>query len=140
MPEEKEQNQAIDIRLLKRFAKLEKARAALSAAMDRIDAKLDPTREAVTDALIDAGVDRMTVEGRTIFIKHDIWAKLLKGRKEAIEALKKAELEEYVAENFNMNSLSAYVREKIKNGEPLPKSFDGIIDASHVYKARSVKS
>ena len=125
---------------MKRYAKLEKAKAALSAAMDRVEAKLEPLREAVTDELIDAGIEKMTVDGRTIFIKHDIWAKLLKTRADAIKALKEAELDEYVAENFNMNSLSAYVREKIKNGEPLPKAFDGIIGASHVDKARSVKN
>jgi hypothetical protein len=135
-----EKDKALNISLMKRYAKLEKAKAALSAAMDRVEAKLEPLREAVTDELIDAGIEKMTVDGRTIFIKHDIWARLLKGKPEAIKALKEAGLEEYIAENFNMNSLSAYVREKINNNESLPKEFDGIIGESHVYKARSVKS
>lgn len=138
MPEEKKKD--LNMELVRKLAKLEKAKAALKAAMDRIDAKLEPIRDTVTDQMIDNGISNMTVGDRTVYVRHDIWAKLLKDKPAAVEALKKAGMDIYLSESFNMNSLSAYVRERINNKEPLPESFKGVIDASHVYKARTIKS
>jgi len=134
-----EEKTNLDIRILKKFARLEKKRDALKNALNKTEAELSPLNEFVTDHLIDCGISNISIDGRNLFIRHDIYAKLLTNKDDATKALKKAGLKEYIDEGFNTNSLSAYVREKIKSKEDLPEAFDGIIGASHVYRARSNK-
>ena len=58
-----------------------------------------------------SGVQRMTVDGRTVSIQQDVYASPLNDREEVVNALKQSELGQYVAENYNTNSVTAFVRE-----------------------------
>jgi len=51
------------------------------------------------------------VDGLTIWLVQEIYASPINDREEVAHALKLSELGQYVAENYNSNSLSAYVRE-----------------------------
>src|ERR1035438_5616706 len=53
----------------------------------------------------------MTVDGRTVSIQQDVYASPLNDREDVVDALKQSELGQYVAENYNTNSLTAFVRE-----------------------------
>ena len=48
---------------------------------------------------------------RTLSIYPDVYASPLNGRDEVVDALKQSELGQYVAENYNTNSLTSFVRE-----------------------------
>ena len=64
---------------------------------------------------IEDGVPSMTVEvdgaKRTLSIYPDVYASPASDREEVVDALKQSELGQYVAENYNTNSLTAFVRE-----------------------------
>lgn len=53
------------------------------------------------------------VGGRTLYIKRTLWAGVVKGHEkpEVCDALRAADLGDYVTETFNTHSLSAYVRD-----------------------------
>ena len=48
---------------------------------------------------------------RTLSIYQDVYASPVNDREEVVAALKSSELGAYVAENYNTNSLTSYVRE-----------------------------
>ena len=140
MPEE--ENKQLNISLIKRFARLGKAKAALASALDRVNAKITAIEEQVCDNMVDAGIKNMKIDGRTVYTKNEIWAKRIGDAttEEACIALKEADLGEFVQQGYNSNSISGLFRELDRNNEPLPDALKGVIEPNHTTKARSIKA
>ena len=96
---------------LKEFVCLENRKRDLDAELKGVKAKLDELEEALVPQFIEAGLTKATVDGRTVSLAQEIYASPLDGRERVVEALKASELAQYVSENYNTNSLSAFVRE-----------------------------
>lgn len=96
---------------LKEFVCLENRKRDLDAELKGVKAKLDELEEVLIPQFIEAGLTKATVDGRTVSLAQEIYASPLDGRERVIEALKASELAQYVSENYNTNSLSAFVRE-----------------------------
>ena len=127
----------MDTEILKEFVALETEKAKLKSRLGEIDLRRADLSDSIKDSLLDEGIDKITIHGRTIFLKKTIWAKIESTREEVIEALKKANLEEYVTTGFNSQSLSAYIRNQVESGEPLPEELNGHIKADEVITIRS---
>lgn len=125
---------------LLRYAELDEKKKLVEVELDKIKASMNEVEHMLIDDLIMSGINSLKLStGRTIYIHNQIWAKI-SDRKEAINALKEAGMTEYIEENFNTNSISAYVRETIKNGDELPDSFEGIISSNPKRSLRTIKS
>jgi len=100
---------------LREFVSLENRKRELDADLKATRQRLDELEEVIIPMFIEAGVPSMTVEAdgvkRTLSIYPDVYASPLNDREEVVEALKQSELGQYVAENYNTNSLTGYVRE-----------------------------
>ncbi len=100
---------------LREFVSLENRKKELDAALKATKQKLDELEEIIIPMFIEAGVPAMTVEvdgaRRTLSIYPDVYASPLNDREEVVDALKQSELGQYVAENYNTNSLTSFVRE-----------------------------
>ena len=100
---------------LREFVSLENRKRDLDAELKATNQKLDELEDLIIPQFIEAGVPSIavTVDGstRTLSIYPDVYASPLKDRAEVAAALKASELGQYVAENYNSNSLTAYVRE-----------------------------
>ena len=100
---------------LREFVSLETCKKELDADLKATKQRLDELEEIIIPQFIEAGVPSMTVEvdgtKRTLSIYPDVYASPLNDREEVVDALKQSELGQYVAENYNSNSLTAYVRE-----------------------------
>jgi hypothetical protein len=94
---------------------LENRKRDLDAELKAANQRLDELEDLIIPQFIEAGVPSIavTVDGstRTLSINPDVYASPLNGRTEVAAALKASELGQYVAENYNSNSLTAYVRE-----------------------------
>jgi len=100
---------------LREFVSLENRKRDLDAELKATNQKLDELEDLIIPQFIEAGVPSIavTVDGstRTLSIYRDVYASPLNDRAEVAAALKASELGQYVAENYNSNSLTAYVRE-----------------------------
>ncbi len=96
---------------LKEFVALEKRKRDLDSELKAIGARLDDLEQALVPQFLADGVASMKVDGRTVYIAQDIQASPLNDRAEVIAALKRSELGQYVSENYNTQSLRAFVRE-----------------------------
>ena len=78
-------------------------------------------------------------DGRTIYLRRELWAGRADGvdNEEACSALIASGLTDLVEPHYNVNTLSAYLRELDKNGDPLPPPMQGKIIVREVFKVGS---
>lgn len=101
----------MNMQQLREFVSLENRKKDLDAELKAVKQQLDELEEALVPQFIEDGVQRMTVDGRTVSVQQDVYASPLNDREDVVDALKQSELGQYVAENYNTNSLTAFVRE-----------------------------
>jgi hypothetical protein len=126
---------------LKRFVALEERRRQLEAEIDTIKAEAAELEALLLPQFEQSGMERVAIDGRTVYIERKLWAKARDGDKAAVcKALKRCRLGDYVEQTFNSNSLSAYVRELDREGRPLPPSLREVLEVSEVFKLRTRRS
>ncbi len=100
---------------LREFVSLETRKKELDADLKATKQRLDELEQQIIPMFVEEGVPSMTVEvdgvKRTLSIYPDVYASPLNDREEVVDALKQSGLDQYVAENYNTNSLTSYVRE-----------------------------
>lgn len=100
---------------LREFVSLETRKKELDADLKATKQRLDELEQQIIPMFVEEGVPSMTVEAdgvkRTLSIYPDVYASPLNDREEVVDALKQAGLDQYVAENYNTNSLTSFVRE-----------------------------
>lgn len=101
----------MNIEQLKEFVCLETRKRELDSELKAIAARIDDLEQALVPQFLSDGVASMKVDGRTVYIAQDIHASPANDRAEVIGALKQSELGQYVSENYNTQSLRAFVRE-----------------------------
>jgi len=126
---------------LKRFVALEQRRRQLEAEVDQIKAEAAELEQRLLPQFEQSGMERVLIDGLTVYIERKLWAKARDGDKPAVcSALKRCNLGDYVEETFNTNSLSAYVRELDREGRHLPPTLASVLDVSEVFKLRTRSS
>jgi len=111
-----------DIRTCKAYAKLLNEIEKAETDLKKLKKRKDESEEGVLKYL-ETHADKLTVEGRTLSIRMETWAK--KKDNEAtgdhlVRVLHAAGFSEYAPERVNWTSLSAFFRELAKEGESLP--------------------
>jgi cytosine/adenosine deaminase-related metal-dependent hydrolase len=126
--------------IVTRRADLHKRKQEIEEELRRISAESAVLDEKIIQFFMEKGIDRMTANGVTISLREDHWARAVdKDMNRACEALRSAGLGEYAKESFNPQSLSAWVRERIREGEALPPEFAGAIEVDSYIKVSARK-
>jgi len=135
----------MDMDIAKQFASLiaEKRRLEdqLRATKDQI-ASLEPS---LLNELTEAQVDRLPIkvgnERVTLYIHRQLWAKPADGDKARVaDVLKRCGLSDFVQEQYNTSSLSAYVRERLANGQQLQPTLREALHLDEVVSIRGRRS
>ncbi len=124
---------------IKRFVELENEKAALQTKLKAIADEQEKLSNAILEDFVTDEIDSIKLNGRTVFIKETIFAKI-SSKEEAIKALREAGLDDFITEGYNTNTISAYVREKEKQGEPLPEAFSNAIQVGRRTIVASIRS
>lgn len=96
---------------LKEFVSLEHRKRELDSELKAIAARIDDLEQLLVPQFLEDGVQSMRIDGRVVYVAQDIYPSPVTDRGAVVDALKKSELGQYVSENFNTQSLKAYVRE-----------------------------
>jgi hypothetical protein len=96
---------------LKEFVALEKRKRDLDSELEQIAARLDDLEQALVPQFLNDGVNSLRIDGRLVYLAQEVYAGPVNDRSEVIAALKASELGQYVSENYNTQSLRAFVRE-----------------------------
>ncbi len=114
---------------LKEFVALEEEKADLKARLKAIETRLVELDELITRQFLDDGIQSTRIDGRTVYLHRDIYASPKDGDKQAVAAaLKACNLGQYVREDYNANSLKAYVREMVREAEEAARAEGRVID------------
>lgn len=138
------------------FAKLNERKRRLTSILEKTKERMNEISEEIADKMIFENPNIKVKVGhdkkgkpkfKTVFVKSQIWAGHNDDKDALLKAMKEAGMEDMVAENFNVQSLSAYVRaydpdrklslEELK--EQLPEQIQPHIKLSEVIKV-AVKS
>ena len=126
---------------LKQFIALDERRRTLEAEIETIKAEAAEIAPRLLPQFEPSGMERVSIDGRTVYIERKLWAKAKDGDKSAVcKALRRCRLGDYVEETFNTNSLSAYVRELDREERQLPPTLPAVLDISEVFKLRTRRS
>lgn len=130
---------------LRNYAGLFVAKQELDAQIKKINAQMAEIEKELLPDFIDGGVQRITVDGQTVWLDRKIRASA-GGDVPALAAALEADGEEWlISKAVNNNTLSAWVREKFdpdKMNSPdevkaqMPPNVRAAITVSEVYKLR----
>jgi hypothetical protein len=104
---------------LREFVSLDTRKKEIDAESKQLAQRMDELEALIIPMFVEEGTPSMTVEvdrvKRTLSIYPDVYASPLNDREEVVDALKRSELGQYVAENYNTKSLTKFVREVWKD-------------------------
>ena len=105
------------------YSQLLNQKAELETELRKVKKKLSDGEPKVLDLFTEQGIEsaRVASEGRTLHVRRMVAARMVNGDRDAIaRGLEKAGLaEELLKNDFNMNRVSAYFRERVDNGEAI---------------------
>lgn len=130
-----------------KFGKLKLEEKELKAKMDALKLSIAPLHDQMLAHMEEACIDSMKLGmGLSLYLHTQIWAKLPEGvEKSALIAQLKAsaDTEFLVAENYNTQKLSAFIREfpEDDSGKKIiPDELKGVLEANEVVQVRARKS
>lgn len=123
------------VELVKRKREIEAELRAVKTELGEGDGGPGRVEKAALDWMVENGMQSVRVDGMTLYVNRQLWAGPTDGDYHAAcEALKSAGLGDLVQERFNVQTLSSWVRERDKDGEPLPAAFAGRIEVAEVFR------
>lgn len=127
---------------IRRYAELSAEKAKLKDRLVQVEAGMKETEPRVLAYFEGNGVDKIRVDGQTLYLRMELWAGRAEGvtNEEAIAALTAAGLGDMASPRINVQTLSAFCRELAKDDKPLPTSFAGKIVTHDVAKVGSRRS
>jgi len=110
---------------LRKYRKLIGQKEELAAALEKVKKEIIAAEKPVIDWFQKEGVPGITVEGKNIHIRREVWPKRDEGvtTEQLCENLVAygGDLADMVKPGFNTRTLQSYVRELEKKGLPLPE-------------------
>lgn len=99
---------------LKELVALVKRKDELEAQLTEVDRRAAELKAMLIPQFLTAGCQNMRIDGRLVSLVQDVYASPAEeggGRGGVIRAMREADLASFVEENYNTNTLKAYVRE-----------------------------
>ena len=90
----------------------------------------------------DDGINKVTVTGRTVFIKRDVFPKFVEGKSRAdiiawMKAKGNEEFADFLSENYNGNTFNAFVREIDREETEMPEGLGALIEISERFALKT---
>jgi hypothetical protein len=126
---------SIDTDLAGRYADLIAEKRGIDRRKREIEKELRTLEEPLRMSFIEAGAANLALERdgnrTTLYLHRQVWASPAEGkdRKDVAAALVSIGMGELVNPNYNSNTLSAWVRERVKAEEAIP---EGLVDVLNI--------
>jgi len=127
--------------LANEFAELTHRKNDLEAELGKVKERLGELQPLLLDAIEQERFpSRATVKGLNVYVQRRTFASPKEDRKAVAAALVADGLTEYVKEDYNANSLSAFVRDCEREGVPIPPNLDAAIKVTEKFEVRAARS
>ena len=113
---------------VRQYVELDKEKKELKSKLNIIQGVLTNLEEDVLEAFIEEGATSITVAGRTVSPRVQVWVSPKDGDYEtACKALEAAGLGQFTGKRFNTQTVSSYVREILSEGDELPPELADVL-------------
>lgn len=128
--------------LLRRYTELANELRTCSERAESLEAEIKPLQEALLEAYAENGLQRATLNGLTVFVRHDFFASKKAGvsTESLCETLVKCGCEYLVKTGYNANSLRAKVREWRDEGVEIPAPLAELLSVGEIPRVVAVKA
>jgi hypothetical protein len=135
----------MDMELAAKYASLIATKRELEDELRTAKDEIANLEAAVRNMMEENSIDRLPVRVGaskiTLYLHRQLWAKPKGGDKGSLVAvLKRCGLSDLVQEQYNTSSLSAYVRERLANGQKLQPTLDDALYLDEVISVRGRRS
>lgn len=135
----------MEIDPIKRWGELKDRKSALEEELDEVKKAIAELDAQIQESFIDEGVQNIKVDGHTVFLYRQVWAKKVDPEMDSqfiCDALGAAGLGDFVKEGYNSQTLSSWLREQEQPDGTfsLPPELEGVIEAAPKYEIRRRKS
>jgi len=120
---------------IRRFAELKDRHKELKDETEELGKELANMERELLEEFADAGTQSIKVDGRTVYMKRQLWARRPAGVAPAdqAQAALAAGLDYLVEPKVSTQGLSAYVRDMERADEALPPELDGFVRVDEVF-------
>lgn len=125
---------------VKRIIEIKKQLDELDAQTKKLKAEFDALEPEVITYLEQEGLDRVTLDGRTVSIRRQLWASVNKENPFALDILRDNGLEGFIEEKVNSQRISGYIREFEKNGQEIPEWCKEALNLTEKFNVSIVKA
>lgn len=123
---------------IQEFVRLTKAKKDCELEMDSIKDQLKILENSIMTDFEKSGMQKCSVDGMTVYIHRTLGVQPKIDKSDVVRALKACGLhDEYVKEDYNTNSLAAYVREAAKEERELPIPLQNAINIVELFSIRA---
>lgn len=124
---------------IKQLIEIKKQLDELDAQTKKLKAEFEALGPEVIQYLEQEGLDRVTMDGRTVFVRRQLWASVKKDPF-ALDILRDNGLGDFIEEKVNSQRISSYVREFEKNGQEIPEWCSEALNISEKFNVSIVKA
>lgn len=125
---------------IKQLIEIKKQLDELDAQTKKLKAEFEALEPEVITYLEQEGLDRVTLDGRTVSIRRQLWASVNKENPFALDILRDNGLGDFIEEKVNSQRISSYVREFEKNGQEIPEWCSEALNISEKFNVSIVKA
>lgn len=132
---------------IKHFIKLLKLKKELAKQVKENQTAIDWVEPDIRNYFGDQGIEKMTQDGLTIFIKRNLFAAIGTDPdgiaipvERCIQALRIAGLEMYCEEKVKLSTLTSYFKELDEEDLPMPAALQGNFVVKEIFKMASRKA
>lgn len=131
----------MDTDRLKEYARLRRVEKELGAESAAVKAEADKMEQELLEAFAESGLTSLKVDGSTVYLRRELWASRRPGATplDVCEAFEKAGMGQFVNQNYNSQTVSAWLRELDASGEPVPEPVDQVLTAAEKFSLRVIK-
>lgn len=129
--------------MVKRYIALRDRQKELDGQASSVKEEADALEQLLLDHFAEQSIDSMRVDGRTVYLRRQVWAKVPDGvdKAQIVSAFREAGLDHMVTPpSFNSNTVSSWMRDLEREGEALPPPLNGLLESSEVYNVRVRRS
>ena len=126
----------MDMTEARKFAALTLEKREAEAKLKEIKAEMSEMETRLIETMVEEQIPKLQFkfgdEGITIFPRTMLWVRpkgpAPEDRQAVVKALKKAHLGDFVREDYNTSTLSAWARERLAEGTDLPPSITAVVE------------
>ncbi len=129
-----------ELEVFAEIAKIDEELAKNKSNETKLKEKRKTLEEQALEIMSVSGLDKITVNGRTIYCAQNTVAKLLRDRQSVVDALVENGFNDIVKYDFNTRTLNALLKEWLEEDGKVPEGLNEYIQPDYISQIRSRKA